>query len=112
MVDSELVAVGGEVAAWVTDLLVVDEASSEGEHSQCDADADSEDGAATVSFERELPFAGPEGNRESRQDDAGSEQQARLHVFTADNSHSPLHVNDTITTSIQRCDCAASSTSP
>jgi hypothetical protein len=58
MVDSESVAVGGEVAAWVTELLVVDEACREGKHAQCDVDADAEDGAAAVSLEPELAFAG------------------------------------------------------
>src|SRR5882762_1849748 len=60
MFDSESVAVGGEVAAWVTDLLVVDEAGGEGEESECDADADAGEGAAAVGFEGELAFAGPE----------------------------------------------------
>src|SRR5665648_549359 len=59
MVDSVLVAVGGEVAAWVTDLLVVDEAGGEGEKSERDADADALDGAGSVVFEGELAFAGP-----------------------------------------------------
>lgn len=31
MVDSDSVAVGGEVAAWVTDVVVVDESGGEGE---------------------------------------------------------------------------------
>src|SRR5579859_5579372 len=61
MVDSESVAVGGEVAAWITDVLVVDESSGEGEHSERDTDADAWDGAAAVAFECELAFAGPEG---------------------------------------------------
>src|SRR5579862_8791821 len=60
MVDSESVAVGGEVAAWVADLLVVGESGCEGEHAQGDADADTQDGAATVALERELAFAGPD----------------------------------------------------
>src|ERR1700730_5520489 len=60
MVDSESVAVGGEVAAWVTDCLVVDEAGCECEQPECDADAQSGDGAAAVAFEGELAFAGPD----------------------------------------------------
>src|SRR5579875_1033825 len=59
MVDSESVAVGGEVAAWVTDLLVVDESRGEGQEPERDADADAGDGAAAVALERELAFAGP-----------------------------------------------------
>src|SRR5215211_9092608 len=59
MVDSESVAVGGEVAAWVTDVVVVDEAGGEGEQSQGDADADAGDGASAVAFEGELALAGP-----------------------------------------------------
>jgi hypothetical protein len=49
MLGSESVAVGGEVASWVTDLLVVDEAG--GEESGRDADADAGEGASAVRFE-------------------------------------------------------------
>src|SRR5512144_2393519 len=59
MVDSQSVAIGGEVAAWVTDLLVVHEAGGEGEKSERDAHADSRQRASAVGFERELAFAGP-----------------------------------------------------
>src|SRR5579859_6954924 len=60
MIDSVSVGVGGEVAAWVTDCLVVGEAGCECEEPECDADAQSGDGAAAVAFECELAFAGPE----------------------------------------------------
>lgn len=40
MVDSELVAVGGEMPAWLTDLLVVDQARGEREESERDAGAE------------------------------------------------------------------------
>src|SRR3954447_1227133 len=60
MVDSKSVAVSGEVAAWVTDVVVVDESGGEGEQPQCDADADAGHGAAAVVFERELVLAGPD----------------------------------------------------
>src|SRR5437764_10691471 len=60
MVDSVSVAVGGEVAAWVTGLLVVGESGCEGEHSDRDADADAGDCASAVRFEGELAFAGPD----------------------------------------------------
>ncbi len=39
MVDSESAAVMGEVAAWVTDCLVMDESRGEGEDPQRDTDA-------------------------------------------------------------------------
>jgi hypothetical protein len=51
MLDSESVAVGGDVASWVTDLLVVDEAGGEGEESGRDADVDAGEGASAVRFE-------------------------------------------------------------
>src|SRR5919197_2551860 len=60
MVDSESVAVGGEMAAWVTDVVVVDESGGEGEQPEGHADAHAGNGAAAVAFERELAFAGPE----------------------------------------------------
>src|SRR3954447_16924598 len=60
MVDSKSVAVSGEVAAWVPDVVVMDESGGEGEQPQCDADADAGDGAAAVAFERELALAGPD----------------------------------------------------
>ena len=58
MVDSESVGVGGEVAAWVTDVVVVDESGGECEQPECDADTDAGDGATAVSFEREWAFTG------------------------------------------------------
>jgi hypothetical protein len=60
MVDSVSVAVGGEVAAGVTDVVVVDEAGGEGEQPERDAGAEALDGACAVGFEGELSFAGPE----------------------------------------------------
>src|SRR4051794_37555609 len=60
MVDSVSVAVGGEVAAWVTDVVVVDESGGEGEQAQRDAGAEALDGASAVGFEGELALAGPE----------------------------------------------------
>src|SRR5579859_5849824 len=60
MVDSESVAVGGEVAAWVTDCLVVGEAGCEREQAQGDADAEAGECSAAVAFECELAFGGPD----------------------------------------------------
>src|SRR3954449_8250656 len=60
MVDSVSVAVGGEVAAWVTDVVVVDESGGEGQESERDAGAEALDGASAVGFEGELALAGPE----------------------------------------------------
>src|SRR5215207_10768806 len=60
MVDSDSVAVGGEVSARVTDLLVVDETRGEREQSERDAGAQALDRASSVRFEGELAFAGPE----------------------------------------------------
>src|SRR3954447_13814253 len=60
MVDSVSVSVGGEVAAWVTDVLVVEESGSEREQAQGDAGAEALDGASAVGFEGELALAGPE----------------------------------------------------
>src|SRR5215218_11179707 len=56
MVDSDLVAVGGEVAAGVTDRFVVPEAGGEGERALSDAGGDAAEGSAAVAFERELVF--------------------------------------------------------
>ena len=53
-----------------------------------------------------------ERNRQRHDYDGEREQQPPPHVFTADRSHSPRHVNVTITTSIQRCESAAWSVSP
>src|SRR5918999_287421 len=60
MVDSELVGVGGEVAAGVADLPVVPEAGGEGEQAHPDAGAEAGQGAGAVAFEPELALAGPE----------------------------------------------------
>src|SRR5680860_609705 len=60
MVDSESVAECCEVAAGVTDVLVVDEACREREEPQCDSGADSAECARAVGLEAELAFAGPE----------------------------------------------------
>src|SRR3954462_10508164 len=60
MVDSVSVAVGGEVAAWVTDLGVVPEAGCEREQAERDAAGEAGHGAGAVAFESELAFAGPE----------------------------------------------------
>src|ERR671929_1675073 len=60
MVDSVSVAVGGEVAAWVTDVVVVGEAGGEGQQSQRDAGADAGQGSGAVVFEGQLSLAGPE----------------------------------------------------
>src|ERR671931_1317851 len=60
MVDSQSVAVGGEVAAWVTDVVVVDEAGGEGQEPERDAGAEPRQGAGAVGFEGELALAGPD----------------------------------------------------
>src|SRR5215207_7263397 len=60
MVNSELVGIGGEVAAGVADLPVVPEAGGEGEQPHPDAGAESGEGAGAVAFEPELALAGPE----------------------------------------------------
>src|SRR6266508_6309349 len=60
MVDSESVAVGGEVAAWVTDVVVVDESGGERQEPERDAGADAGQGAGAVGFEGELALAGPD----------------------------------------------------
>ena len=78
MVDSLSVAVGGEVAAGVTDLLVVDEPRGEREQAQCDAHADAFDGAAAVAFERELALTGPEHRLDPLADRAERAVAARL----------------------------------
>src|SRR4051794_21349813 len=51
MVDSVSVAVGGEVAPGVTDVVVLDESGGEGQESERDAGAEAFDGAAAVVFE-------------------------------------------------------------
>src|SRR5215211_1644678 len=60
MVDSVSVAVGGEVAAWITDVVVVQDAGGEGEQAQRDADADAAQGSSAVGVEGELALAGPD----------------------------------------------------
>ena len=60
MVDSVSVAVGGEVAAWVTDVVVVGEACGERQEAQRDAGAQALNGAPAVGFEGELSLAGPD----------------------------------------------------
>src|SRR3954467_7543782 len=80
MVDSESVAVGGEVAAWLTDVVVVDESGGEGEQSERDADADAGDGAAAVAFEGQLALAGPKHRLDPLADGA---QRAVAAIFVA-----------------------------
>src|SRR5215218_6336831 len=60
MVDSQSVAVGGEVAAWVTDVVVVQKSGGEGEQPERDAGADAGQGSPAVGFEGELALAGPD----------------------------------------------------
>src|SRR4051812_12658617 len=60
MVDSVSVAVGGEVAAWVTEVVVVEESGGEGREPERAAGPQSFVGAAAVGFEGELALAGPE----------------------------------------------------
>src|SRR5215210_3006788 len=60
MVDSDSVAVGGEVPSGVTDLLVVDEAGGEGQEAQRDSHAEAFESAPAVVFEGELALAGPD----------------------------------------------------
>src|SRR4051812_48255068 len=60
MVDSVSVSVGGEVAAGVTDVVVVDESGGEREQAQRDEGAEAFDGACAVVFEGELALARPE----------------------------------------------------
>src|SRR4051794_25162606 len=78
MVDSESVSVGGEVAAWVTDVVVVDEAGGEGQQPQGDTDADAGDGSAAVAFERELALAGPDDRFDPLADGTKGAVAARL----------------------------------
>src|SRR5687767_934328 len=59
MVGSESVTVGGEVAAGVTDLVVVPKARRKREQPQRDAGPEAGQGAGTVSLEAELALAGP-----------------------------------------------------
>src|SRR3954449_8876353 len=80
MVDSESVAVGGEVAAWLTDVVVVDESGGEGEQSERDADADAGDGAAAVAFEGQLALAGPKPRLDPLADGA---ERAVAAIFVA-----------------------------
>src|SRR5205823_6724223 len=58
MSDSVSAVIRGESAAGVAGLPVVPDTGGEGEHSWADACPDAGDGAAAVSFERELAFAG------------------------------------------------------
>src|SRR3954466_2561529 len=81
MVDSKSVAVSGEVAAWVTDVVVMDESGGEGEQPQCAADADAGDGAAAVAFERKLALAGPDDRFDPLADRAQRAVTARF-VFS------------------------------
>src|SRR5688572_2092485 len=78
MVDSELVGVGGEVAAWLTDVVVMDEAGGEGEQAERDADADAGECAAAVAFERQWPLAGPDDRFDPLADRAQRAVAARL----------------------------------
>src|SRR5918996_2175581 len=79
MLDSELVGVGGEVAAGVADLPVVPEAGREGEQPHADAGAEAGQGAAAVALQSELPFAGPEDRLDALADVA-ERAEARLLV--------------------------------
>jgi hypothetical protein len=60
MVDSELVGIGGEVAAGLADLPVVPEAGGEGEQPHPDPGAEAGKGASAVALQPELALAGPE----------------------------------------------------
>src|SRR5680860_1406894 len=59
MIDSESVAVGGEVPPGPTDRLVVAKARRQGEKAQCDTHADPGEGAPAVALQGELALAGP-----------------------------------------------------
>lgn len=57
MVDSDLVAVGGEVSAWVADRFVVPEAGGEGEQALSHAGGDAAEGACSVALQGELSLS-------------------------------------------------------
>jgi hypothetical protein len=58
MVDSELVVIGREVAAWCSQEPVVPAAGSEGEQALCDAGGKAWECAGAVALEGELALAG------------------------------------------------------
>src|SRR5680860_1162156 len=60
MVDSKSVAVGGEVAAWVTDLVVVPERSGEREQPEPDARSEAWEGAGAAGGHEGLKFSAGE----------------------------------------------------
>src|SRR5436190_11828880 len=59
MVDPELVAIGAEASARLTDLGVTPELGGEGEEPHPDAGAQARDCAGAVALEAELSLAGP-----------------------------------------------------
>jgi|SRR5215216_4957076 len=59
MVDPELVAIGAETPARLTDLGVMPEPGGEGEEPQPDAGAQARECAGAVALEAELSLAGP-----------------------------------------------------
>src|SRR5437867_4309472 len=59
MVDPELVAIGAEAPARLTDLGVMPEPGGEGEEPQPDAGAQARECAGAVALEAELSLAGP-----------------------------------------------------
>src|SRR5438477_2024981 len=59
MVDPELVAIGAEAPARLTDLGVMPEPGGEGEEPQPDAGAQARECAGAVALEAKLPLAGP-----------------------------------------------------
>src|SRR5213596_4355545 len=59
MVDPELVAIGAEAPARLTDLGVMPEPGGEGEEPQPDAGAQARECADAVALEAELSLAGP-----------------------------------------------------
>ena len=79
MIDS-LVVVGGESAAGLSDLPVVEEDGGEGEEAAGDAADEAGEGAAAVAFEGELVFEGVEGRFDPLAD-AAEGAEAWLFVF-------------------------------
>src|SRR5918994_6935158 len=78
MVDSELVTVGSEVAAWVADLVVVPEGGREGEQPESDARAEAGQGACSVALEPELSLAGCEHRLDPLADRSERPEAGRL----------------------------------
>src|SRR2546429_7526624 len=87
MVDPELVGIGAEAPARLTDLGVMPEPGGEGEETQPDAGAQARKCAGAVALEAELSLAGPKDRSDPLAHAPERSELERLGLAVGDEGH-------------------------